>query len=217
MKPEMYTCQSLECRSFWRLGGRNYSRRGPVSFWKSASRVWCLAASISAHAGNEKALSSSETPRRLSQSSANWELFLFASDLPGASVINVHMSSITWHYSILAGNSILIVSFHAGWRGKWWLTSNIVMERFILPHVRGTVIYRRTFCAVWKRTGGIMIDCKQVSWIVCLSAIGRIKREPRPFINKNLKCNDDESEIKVHCKKMTVISNDKKKYYSKNL
>ncbi len=170
MKPEMYTCQSLERRTFrmrnGRLRGWNYSRRGPFSFWKSASWVWCLAASISAHAGNEKALSSSETPRRLSQSSANWELFLFASDLSGASVINVHMSSITWHYSILAGNSILIVSFHAGWHGKWWLTSNIVMERFILPRVWRTVSYRWRFCvAAVSKQNCTNNDCLQTGFL----------------------------------------------------
>ncbi len=149
-----------------RLRGWNYSRRGPFSFWKSASWVWCLAASISAHAGNEKALSSSETPRRLSQSSANWELFLFASNLSGASVINVHMSSITWHYSILAGNSILIVSFHAGWHGKWWLTSNIVMERFILPRVWRTVSYRWRFCvAAVSKQNCTHNDCLQTGFL----------------------------------------------------
>ncbi len=170
MKPEMYTCQSLERRTF-RM--RNGVSEGEITLGEGRSHfgnllhesdVWQLP--FQPTLAMKKHYPPLKRPGGFHNHLQTESYSYLPPTLSGASVINVHMSSITWHYSILAGNSILIVSFHAGWHGKWWLTSNIVMERFILPRVWRTVSYRWRFCvAAVSKQNCTNNDCLQTGFL----------------------------------------------------
>lgn len=129
MKPEMYTCQSLAVaeRSGCKVPSQRVKLRAErsilileICFMKLD--VWQLP--FQPTLAMKKHYPPRERPWGLDNHLQTWELFVFSSNLSGASVINVHMSSITWHYSVLAGDGVLIVSLRAvigDWpQMLWW-------------------------------------------------------------------------------------------------
>lgn len=129
MKPEMYTCQSLAVveRSGCKVPSQRVKLRAErsilileICFMKLD--VWQLP--FQPTLAMKKHYPPRERPWGLDNHLQTWELFVFSSNLSGASVINVHMSSITWHYSVLTGDGVLIVSLRAvigDWpQMLWW-------------------------------------------------------------------------------------------------